>query len=416
MMTLVALAAAALLREHFLQTRRLRKLIMLSAVVTLALTEFFANALSAALHLRSAGGLIAAFPLGQLMGAAMLLAAARTPSDRLVLGLKRPILTTLAAAIGVCGVAELGGWLLRRQLLLTGPTSQSGIQHAVRHPIGFAVLLGTAGLFVWAAAEFARRARLEENRVLPLLGQGALLLGAARLYYLALPWVSPEAISLREGLRLVAFGFIFSGTLRRDLEIRAAATRAAAAAERRRVAQDLHDGLAQDLAFIAAHGARMAEQFGDDHPISVAARHALAISREKISDLSDPRSTSPREVLETIAHELGQRFGMSVVVDVPPDAALAVGIREQVGRIIREAIANAARHGGAKHVLVTMPRRSTGTAIRVVDDGRGIRDGFGQADEGFGISSMRDRIAALGGTLTLRRARVRGTELEIRLP
>jgi signal transduction histidine kinase len=107
---------------------------------------------------------------------------------------------------------------------------------------------------------------------------------------------------------------------------------------------------------------------------------------------------------------------MSVVVDVPPDAALAVGIREQVGRIIREAIANAARHGGAKHVLVTMPRRSTGTAIRVVDDGRGIRDGFGQADEGFGISSMRDRIAALGGTLTLRRARVRGTELEIRLP
>jgi signal transduction histidine kinase len=83
---------------------------------------------------------------------------------------------------------------------------------------------------------------------------------------------------------------------------------------------------------------------------------------------------------------------------------------------MREAIANAARHGGAKHALVTLKRSGTGLVLRVVDDGHGVDKQFGAADEGFGIRSMRERAAGLGGTLRLRNGQVQGTELEVIVP
>jgi signal transduction histidine kinase len=415
-MTSLALAAAVLFREQFTQTHRLRKLLVLAAVVILALTEFVTNTLGAGLHLGPHSGLAAPYPLGQLMAAALLLLAARTPPDALELRVRRPMLFTFMGSLAAVGVAGLVGWLLRKQLLLIAPTSEGGLQHAVRNPLGFAVLLAGSLIFVWAGLEFARRGRIEQSRVLTSLGAGALLLGAARLYYLALPFISPTAISLREGLRLAAFALIFYAALLRDLEIRARATNAAAAAERRRVAQDLHDSLAQDLAFIAAHEPKMAEHLGENHPVMQATRHALAVSRQTISDLSDAKSTSPREALEAIAHELSQRFGMRIAVEVAPDVGLPADARDQMGRITREAIANAARHGGAHRVFVNVKQVAVGTLLRVVDDGHGISEQFGGEDEGFGISSMRERVASVGGTLTLRRAGAQGTELEVLFP
>ena len=86
-------------------------------------------------------------------------------------------------------------------------------------------------------------------------------------------------------------------------------------------------------------------------------------------------------------------------------------------RIAREAIANAARHGGARNVVVSLRNASAGVALRVVDDGCGIAGADGVvAPEGFGLSSMRDRAAALGGHLSVRPARRGGTELEVVLP
>jgi signal transduction histidine kinase len=188
-------------------------------------------------------------------------------------------------------------------------------------------------------------------------------------------------------------------------------------AERRRVARDLHDGLAQDLAFIAAHGPRIAQEMGDDHPVVIAARRALAISRSTISELSDPEGATARESLEAVAQELRDRFDVAIAVDAQLDADLPSDAREHVSRIAREAIANAVRHGGARNVIVSLRNESTGVALRVVDDGCGIADAAGvAAPEGFGLSSMRERAAAVGGRLTVRPARRGGTELEVVLP
>jgi signal transduction histidine kinase len=118
-----------------------------------------------------------------------------------------------------------------------------------------------------------------------------------------------------------------------------------------------------------------------------------------------------------VAQELRDRFHVAIAVDAHLDADLPSAAREHVSRIAREAIANAARHGGARNVTVSLRSAPSGVALRVVDDGCGIADADGEAaPEGFGLSSMRERAAALGGHLSVRPARRGGTELEVVLP
>jgi signal transduction histidine kinase len=231
---------------------------------------------------------------------------------------------------------------------------------------------------------------------------------------------------------------------RRD---RRSAARLAVIAERRRVARDLHDGIAQDLAFIAAYastipgprGERSASEgvtgegsaaegvtgegsasegvAGAEHPIATAARRALAVSRGVISDLSDLDQLPVGDALAVIAAELGERFAIRVRIDAasrldcPPDTC------RELLRIVREAIANAARHGSAKHVSVTVRQSEAGIVLRVCDDGQGLTAPDGRrAPEGFGLSSMRDRAASLGGELTLLEPASGGTELVVAVP
>jgi signal transduction histidine kinase len=319
--------------------------------------------------------------------------------------------------LAAVAIAELGGVLLRNQLPAGARSSVLGVDRALVHPLGFAALLASAGLSAFAAIRFARDGRLESNRIPSLLACAAALLAVARLYPLAMPAVSPETVTLREAMRLIALGVIFAATNLRQIEMRSAMAEAAAISERRRVAQDLHDGLAQDLALIVAHEERITKQLGAEHPVVVAAKRALAVSRGAISELSDASSSSVHEALEAVASELGNCFAIDVGFDVQLDRELAPEARNHVARIAREAITNAARHGGARHIAVTLRRSAAGISLRVRDDGCGIRDRSGvPRREGFGVRSMRGRAAALGGSFAVRAGSGGGTEVEVLLP
>jgi signal transduction histidine kinase len=293
----------------------------------------------------------------------------------------------------------------------------SGIGSAFSQPLALVVVLLTSGLLVCGAARFAHRGHVERDGAMSLLAGAVVVMTAARLYFLALPSISYVWISPLQGLWLLAVALVVAAVARQELAVRTGIIRAAAIAERRRVARDLHDGLAQDLAFIASHGTRMAEALGAEHPITIAARRALAVSRDTISDLSDTRSTTPRDALEEVAHELRGRFQMAIAINADVEADLPSESREHVLRIAREAIANAGRHGHAKNVLVSLSQTAEGLALRVRDDGCGI-GGTAKSvpHEGFGIRSMRERAIGLGGRLTLREAASGGTELEVVVP
>jgi signal transduction histidine kinase len=135
------------------------------------------------------------------------------------------------------------------------------------------------------------------------------------------------------------------------------------------------------------------------------------------SDLSDAGAATTGAALEAVAAELRERFEIAVSVDAQVQREPSAEVREQLSRIVREAIANAARHGGAKRVVVVLRVRRDGVALHVTDDGRGIAAPGGTGgSEGFGLRSMRERAASLGGSLTVRDRRGGGTELDIVLP
>jgi signal transduction histidine kinase len=414
MMTLFAFAAAWLFRAQFLHSRRYRDLLLAVGMAALGLANLAVNALPAALDWRTPAHLVAAGLLWQLVVGAIFAAAAFARSRRV---LPRRLVVTTAAGLILTGllVLPVAAALLAGQLI--GGSALGAHEAPLSHPLGLFVVCLTAALLMGAALGFQRWDRPAATGTPIMLALAAILLAAAGFYHLA-PGPDPASqVTVGEALRTLAFALIVAVAVREEFWLRARLARAAALAERGRVARDLHDGLAQDLAFIAAHGRKFAADMGDDNPVVIAANRALAVSRGVISELSDPAGATTYEALEALTQELRDRFDIAIALDAHPAADVGPEVRQHLTRIAREAIANAARHGGARNIIVSLKPSPAGVALRVVDDGCGLCDSGGtRAPEGFGLRSMRDHADTLGGWLRVDELRRGGTELEVVVP
>ncbi len=408
MLTLFALGAAWLLRAQLMESRSLRDLLLLSASLALGLLMLCVGALPDALGLSSSGYLVAAELWGQLAVAGMFVAAAAARRDSTVSRYARPVGAAALLGLAALGTAGLGG------LLFMALGVDSLTPAAMPGPDVLLVLAATA-LLVYAACMFARRHIREAGPIPALLALAAVLLAGAALSHLAV--LPANRIGPWEALRVFAVALILAAAAMLECRVGARLATNAALAERCGVARDLHDGIAQDLAFIAAHASQIAQHMGAEHPLVVAAERAMAISRKTISDLSDPAGVTVAEALDAVAAELRDRFDLTIAVNAQVDDRLSPGVREHFSRITREAIANAARHGRARSVLVSLWRAEAGITLRVIDDGSSIPvDDHGAVPEGFGLRSIRERASALGGSMNVRPKPEGGTELEVVLP
>jgi signal transduction histidine kinase len=229
------------------------------------------------------------------------------------------------------------------------------------------------------------------------------------------PPVVRAVIEIGISLAALVGAWVLNARFRREAELHRTIADAAAAQERRRIARDLHDGLAQDLAFIAAHGHRIAREAGAEHPLAIAAQRALAVSRGAIAELSAPHAGTAGEALRRVAGELSSRFEINIEVHAEPLAVMAAD-REHIVRIAREAIVNAVRHGRARNVVVSLAAEDDKLVLRVHDDGVGIGATVAADGGGYGFLSMQERTAALGGALTAKGLACGGTELELVVP
>ena len=396
---LCAFAGVWLLRAQLTHDRSLRDLLLMSALSILALLTFTAYTLPVALQSRSSSPEAAAM-LGAALFALVFAAAALTPPGRRVGPASH--WGVIAVGVSVLGVAlaELVGWLLHGVLLADWAP----------------VALGTAITLILAAVAFGRdRSSSVDRCAAPLMAAAATLVAMAPISHLALPAVARGQVTPGDGLRLVGMALILTALLRREAERNRTVRRAIAINERRRLARDLHDGLAQDLAFIAAHSERMARDLGAEHPVTIAARRALAISRGTIADLSAAEAPDTGQAIRRVADELGTRFEISVDV-VTEDLPISASERDDIVRIVREAIVNAAAHGAARNVTVSLGPEDDRVALRIRDDGCGIGINGMPAGIGYGLRSMHERAAALGGQLSARERLGGGTELELLMP
>ena len=171
-------------------------------------------------------------------------------------------------------------------------------------------------------------------------------------------------------------------------------------AERLRVARELHDvaghkltalalnlrALAAEPAFAAREEVRMAQQLSQE---------LLGDIRGIVHAMRDSRGLDLGTALRALAVAMPRpRLELDIAGDVQvTDAAAA----EAVLRLVQEALTNSARHADADVLTVSLRREGARLAIDVEDDGR-VR---GPLREGNGLSGMRERMAALGGSVAV---------------
>lgn len=204
--------------------------------------------------------------------------------------------------------------------------------------------------------------------------------------------------------------------------------------ERRRLAGEIHDTLAQGLVGIVAQieAARRAAQDPDewDRRLGVAAslaRTNLTDARRSVRALRPgqlERATLP-EALTALVRDWSGHWSVPAQVEttgvpraVDPDTEAALF------RVAQEALANVAKHAEARQVHLTLSYLDDALLLDVADDGRGFTPpapgAVVPADPGrlggFGLPGMRARLTRLGGVLTIESAPAQGTIVNATLP
>ncbi len=279
------------------------------------------------------------------------------------------------------------------------------------------VQLAATILFVAAAAGFTRRASRTTDELTRWLAPASVLAAFSSLNYFLFPSLYSAWVSLGDALRLGFYLLVLVAAAREIGAYQREHATLAVLEERRRLARELHDGLAQELAFIAVQARALANGAPDDpvNRIASAASRALDEARLAISALTRPGLEPLEFALADAAEEVAHRVGAAVELDLEPGIDVRPNERDALVRITREAIANAVRHGGADRVRVRLTD-AEGLRLSIVDGGFG----FDVAETerrpvGFGLTSMKERARAIGGELSVSSAPGDGTRVEVRL-
>ena len=201
-------------------------------------------------------------------------------------------------------------------------------------------------------------------------------------------------------------------------------------AERRRIAEDLHDDSIQVLAAVNIRVESLRRRLGDLpgpegqrtqeqlRAVGEAVCSALERIRRLIFEL-EPPSLSSRGINSALEDllafhfgESGPRWTIEAVSVVEPPAVVG----RLLYRIAHEAVTNAGRHAHARHVWLTLRREEGAWRLQISDDGLGIA-ALPVAEPGhLGLASMRERATAAGGWCTVGRSDIGGTTVEAWIP
>ena len=244
----------------------------------------------------------------------------------------------------------------------------------------------------------------------------------------------------------VLLGYLGLHEERTRREISLLARQAAAAEERVRLARDLHDGVLQALTGIAlrleavrrAEGsdAGGAEAAGERRPTAIEEVQRLIVQEQRdlrfyIRELRPDDAGRGGPGLEPRLGDLAERvrleWGLEVEVELRGAAAgegdvapVPEPLAREVYLLVREALVNAARHGGARSARVRVHPHAAGVAVEVADDGRGFPfagryEAPALAAMEAGPRSLRERVEAAGGRLVVESS-PRGAHLAMELP
>ena len=200
--------------------------------------------------------------------------------------------------------------------------------------------------------------------------------------------------------------------------------------ERRRISQELHDGVIQDLAGVCYAMPTLEAHLGDDsaspasretaretaHRISQILMRDVAVLRAMITAIYPPDLDGPgfANAVTELARTAGEH-GLQVQVDMPPDLTAPPDAARLAYRVVREGLRNSVKHSQATAATVEVRQESGLMVVLVSDNGRGVHDA--QVAKGHvGLPLLADTVRDLGGRMTLRSSPSGGAVLEVSFP
>jgi signal transduction histidine kinase len=419
---LVALLVGYLVYGRFRQSRRTQELLLVLALGTVALANLVLTAVPVAVTIgREEDFSRWAAVAIRLLGTLLLTAAAVVP-PHWVLGRRRTRAVVLVLVSAVAAVAVAGSvWGDALPPTVDPSTALGDATHPQlsAHPAVIVIQAVGAVLYGIAAVAFTRQVSRTSDELFRWVAAGCVLAAFARVHYLLFPSLYSDYVYSGDVLRLGFYLLLLVGAVREIESYWHLRARTAVLEDRRRMARDLHDGLAQELAYLWSQSRSLAGGPPDAatiERIGGAAGRALDEARRAIRALTRPLDDSFATVLEQVAEDMSNRYDVKVQADVDPAVRVSAEHGEALVRIAAEAVRNAVRHGGASRIDVLLTTKPL--SLTITDDGRGFATARTAAPlaGGFGLTSMRERARAIGAEFTITSSPGEGTVVRVTRP
>ena len=191
--------------------------------------------------------------------------------------------------------------------------------------------------------------------------------------------------------------------------------------ERQRIAKDIHDTAGHSITTVIMQ-TEAAKRIIEDNPMeakskivaaNLQAKHALEELRNSVHLLSGVSENKTfRDALLDIIHESTDGTGINIRSEIE-DVTISEAKYRFLCNTLKEGISNGLRHGGATAFWFELKQRDGKLTFLLSDNGKGVD---GELHEGFGLTTMRERVKSLGGQLTIHSEIDEGFEIEITLP
>ncbi len=214
-----------------------------------------------------------------------------------------------------------------------------------------------------------------------------------------------------------------------NLNIRRRIEREAIIEERRRIARELHDGIAQSLGYLNTKTKLVGDSIAGQNTVQALTelgevRQVVQDTYEDIREAIDQLSAEIRNVpiipaLTSFTTEFANNNGIQVKFDATkPFPQLSPVVELQLLRIAQEALTNVRRHAEASEVEVRLENTGQTIEMLVKDNGRGfVLDDLEESLPGYhGLNIIRERAEGLGGSVDISTAPGEGTALMVTLP
>ena len=254
----------------------------------------------------------------------------------------------------------------------------------------------------------------------------ALILTSVRQHELTEEAEGREQLGFEERQRLAAQVDSTGQELRRteaELQALTSSLLTAQEEERRRIARELHDDIAQRLAIIEIELTRLRQKTpAAETPLSSIIRRITALSTA-IRNMSHDLHPSMLEglglevALRGLCEEWERIGGVVRCIAPPLSRPVPIAMATVLYRITQEALRNVQKHAGDARVTVKLSESEQSLHLLIADDGSGFDSAVGSSSAtGMGLISMRERAALLNGRVTIRSAPGRGTIITANLP